>query len=215
MPTIAPTITAETAEDYSTQIDKIKSFALRIHIDFSDGQFAPRRLLSPEQAWWPAGIRADFHLMYSDPTTIINSVLDHHPDLVIVQAEGHGDFISMAQHLKQTNVKVGVALLEKTSVDQVAPALNLIDHILIFSGNLGYQGGSYANLSLLEKVSQLKKIKPELEVGWDGGINSQNVSQLVSGGVDVLNVGGFIQSAKDPGNVFHSLQRIADETGTT
>jgi pentose-5-phosphate-3-epimerase len=54
-----------------------------------------------------------------------------------------------------------------------------------------------------------------LEIGWDGGINDRNISQLVFGGVDVLNVGGYIQNANNPERAYNSLFRIADETGTT
>jgi len=33
--------------------------------------------------------------------------------------------------------------------------------------------------------------------------------------VDVLNVGGFIQNSADPEHSYDTLQRIAEETGTT
>lgn len=215
MPTIAPTITAETAEEFHHQMDKIKSFALRVHLDFSDGLFTPRKLLDPRHAWWPVGLKVDFHLMYKEPSSTIHKITAHKPNLVIVQAEADGDFMNLAKSLKQKGIKVGVALLPASSEEHIIPAINLIDHVLIFSGNLGHQGGSRANLELLEKIKELRKIKPELEIGWDGGINGQNVSQLILGGVDVLDVGGFIQSAISPAAAFHSLQRIADETGTT
>jgi pentose-5-phosphate-3-epimerase len=86
---------------------------------------------------------------------------------------------------------------------------------LIFSGNLGYQGGSVADMQLLEKVDLLKKHKPNLEIGWDGGVNDQNVAELVLADVDVLNVGGFLQTSANPVATYHALSRIADETGTT
>ena len=88
-----------------------------------------------------------------------------------------------------------------------------IDHVLIFSGNLGSYGG-HANLDLLHTVRYLKNHKPGLEIGWDGGINSQNVAQLVFGGVDVLNVGAFIQNAENPEKAYLALDRIASETGS-
>ena len=52
-------------------------------------------------------------------------------------------------------------------------------------------------------------------MGGDGGVNTQNISQLAFGGVDVFNVGSFIQQAPDAERAFRSLQRIAEETGTT
>jgi len=37
----------------------------------------------------------------------------------------------------------------------------------------------------------------------------------VFGGVDVLDVGGYIQDAADPQKAYERLARIAEETGTT
>ncbi len=51
----------------------------------------------------------------------------------------------------------------------------------------------------------LRKLKPELEIGWDGGVNDTNAAILVQSGVDVLNVGGFIQKSKDPQAAYNKL----------
>ena len=62
-------------------------------------------------------------------------------------------------------------------------------------------------MSLLDKVKLLRQLKPQLEIGWDGGINNTNARSLASGGVDVLNVGGFIQHAADPRLAYGMLAR--------
>lgn len=215
MPIIAPTITAETEESFQKQIEKVNPLAVRLHIDFSDGQFAPRKLLPPSKTWWPVGLKTDFHLMYQQPGQVFEESIRHKPHLIILHAESGGDFKAMAEAIKSHEIKVGVALLPQTQPNHIMPALELIDHVLIFSGNLGYQGGSYADPTLLNKVLVLRDKKPSLEIGWDGGINPENISELILGGVDVLNVGGYIQAAHDPAKAFKYIQRIADETGTT
>jgi ribulose-phosphate 3-epimerase len=215
MPIICPTITAYSPAEYKEQMEKVAGFAHRIQIDLTDGLFTREKTIEPEQAWWTVGTRADFHLMYRDPAAAVQKIMQHKPSLIIIHAEADGDFEDFANFCHQRGVQVGVALLQESPANTLLPALHMIDHVLIFSGNLGYQGGSQADLGLLGKVHFLKIHKPELEIGWDGGINDQNVSQLVFGGVDVLNVGGFIQSSQNPARTFESLQRIADETGTT
>jgi ribulose-phosphate 3-epimerase len=65
-------------------------------------------------------------------------------------------------------------------------------------------------LKLLNKVTELRKLKPELEIGWDGGINVDNAKQLSEGGVDVLNVGGAIQKAEDPKAAYDKLRLTAN-----
>jgi len=87
--------------------------------------------------------------------------------------------------------------------------MHSFDHVLVFSGNLGRHGGE-ADLGLLEKVRQIKAHHPEVEIGWDGGINDQNVKQLVEAGVEVLNVGGYIQKADDPEHAYATLKRVIE-----
>jgi ribulose-phosphate 3-epimerase len=60
-----------------------------------------------------------------------------------------------------------------------------------------------------EKISELLDINPNLEIGWDGGINDKNVTELIKAGVDVLNAGGFIQKSTNPANAYAILQQIA------
>lgn len=214
MPIICPSILAEDESKYRQQMEKVAHFAHRIQIDLTDSKFAKNQTVKPVDAWWPVGIKADFHLMFEDPSIAEKTILEHKPHLIIVHAEASGSFEAFASRCHGQDVKVGVALLPRTSPQTIVESLGKIDHVLIFSGNLGEYGG-HADLDLLHKAHYLKERKPQIEIGWDGGINDQNISQLVSGGVDVLAVGGFIQSSDDPQKVFHKLQRIADETGTT
>ena len=214
VPTICPSILASSEAEYKDQIEKVAGFAHRLHIDITDGKFAPTQTVPPGQAWWPAGVKADFHLMLKDPLMATKTIVKHKPHLVIIHAEAEGDFKAFADFCHDRRVKVGVALLPRTSPQAIAPALPLIDHVLIFSGDLGKFGG-HANTSLTGKIHYLKKHKADLEIGWDGGINTQNISVLASAGVDVFNVGSFIQKADNPEKAYNDLYRIADETGTT
>ncbi len=214
MPIICPAILAENDDQYKSQIHNIAKIAHRIQIDLTDGEFASPKTILPTAAWWPVGLRADFHLMYEHPVSAINEALKHKPNLIIVHAEASGNFKNVVELCHGRDVRVGVALLPATPPEAIFPAVRLIDHVLIFSGELGSYGGQ-ADTSLLSKAKILKERNAALEIGWDGGISDQNVSELVSGGVDVLNVGGFIQKSDDPEKAFTSLERIAEETGTT
>ena len=214
MPVVCPAILAADKDSYHKQIQNIAHFARRIQIDLTDGDFAPHKTISPENAWWPVGFLADFHLMYKNPLAATQKILHHKPHLIIVHAEAEGNFAQVVDLCRNHSVKLGVALLSQTPPEKVFSALDDIDHILIFSGDLGSFGGQ-ADLNHLSKVKALKQKKPELEIGWDGGITDQNVSELVFGGVDVLNVGGFIQNSNDPERAYRALERIAEETGTT
>ncbi len=207
MVSICPTVTAENAHIYRTQIERVVPFATRIHIDVSDGVLAPTKLLELDKIWWPGGVRADLHVMLQDPFAHVELYRALGPQMVIVHAEAEGDFIAFAETMHRHGIETGVALLQSTTVDTILPAIDLIDHVLIFSGKLGYFGGT-ADLGLLEKVSQLRSVKPSLEIGWDGGINDTNARALADGGVDVLNVGGYIQRAAQPELAYQKLVSV-------
>lgn len=204
--TITPTILAGTPDEYRGQMERIASFATRVHVDLADGKFAPTKTVGIDQVWWPGGVRADLHVMYQKPFEHTKLFLGLAPQMVIVHAEAEGDFVEFANTLHNHGMEVGVALKAETPVDLIRPALDFIDHILVFSGNLGHFGGS-ADTHLLTKVLHIKKLQPRIEIGWDGGINDQNARLLFAGGVDVLNVGGFIQHAADPAGAYHSLTK--------
>jgi ribulose-phosphate 3-epimerase len=215
MPIICPTVTAYSKDEYKNQMDKILHLGHRIQIDLTDGEFTKEKTVSPEDAWWPVGFLADLHLMYKNPIDAIHKILEHKPNLIIIHAEAEGSFDEVAELCGRAGVKVGAALLQDTPAETLQPVLDRLDHVLIFSGNLGYQGGSSADLGLLEKAKKLKQLKPDLEIGWDGGVSDQNVAELILGGVDVLNVGGYIQNSDNPEKAYKTLEIIADETGTT
>jgi ribulose-phosphate 3-epimerase len=207
--TICPTVTVETddLDEYRRQIENIAHFATRIHIDLMDGQFTPVKNISPDEIWWPGGVRADLHVMHKRPFDHGELFLDLMPELIIVHAEADGDFVGFADEAHRRGVEVGVALLPETSPELIRPVLDLIDHVLIFSGNLGHYGGQ-ADLRMLTKIKHIKKVAPRIELGWDGGINDQNAKALSMSGVQVLNVGGFIQKATDSREAYETLEKL-------
>ena len=208
MVTICPTITAQDNHDYRSQMDIVKPFASRIHIDLMDGQLAPTRSPELNQTWWENGMTADVHLMYKFPEQYLDTLIMLKPSLVIFHYEAQVDHLSFAGKLKHSGIRAGLALLQETSVSSVKDLLPEFDHVLIFSGNLGFQGGQ-ANMLLLDKVRQIKELRLNIEIAWDGGINEDNTPALVESGVDVLNVGSFIHSSTDPSAAYAKLEALA------
>ncbi|HMS50656.1 MAG TPA: hypothetical protein PKA02_04470 [Candidatus Saccharibacteria bacterium] len=207
MAIICPTVTATEPHQFRQQLERVASFAERIHIDLADGVFTDNKLLPLDDVWWPAGAFVDVHLMYEAVKPFLAQLVALKPHMVIIHAEAVGNYYSVAKPLKAVGIKVGVALLAHTPVTRIKQALPDIDHVLVFSGHLGYFGGK-ADLELLKKVEQLKKLHHEIEIGWDGGINEANAAILAQGGVDVLNVGGAIQRATDPKDAYGRLKAL-------
>ena len=209
-PTICPAILASDPHEFRAQMEAVSRFAVRLHIDLSDGIFAPTRTIPIDQIWWPGGVRADLHVMHRRPFDNLRAMLALRPQMIIVHAEAEGDFGAFARRAHARGVETGVALLPQTRPQVLAQAIKDVDHVLIFSGALGRYGGT-ANLGLLEKIKTLKAMKPQLEIGWDGGVDDENIKILAAAGVEVLNVGGFIQQADDPHAAYEALRRCLED----
>ncbi len=210
MSVISPTITAQDPHIYREQVERVQSFAAHLHIDLMDGKFTPNTSLELSQVWLPENIVCDIHLMYVRPEEYLEKLIALKPRMVIVQAEADCDISAFASVINAHDILCGVALLAETSVASVADILSHVQQLMIFSGNLGYQGGSTADLTLLKKVAEAKVYNQELTFGWDGGINEHNIRQLSDGGIEVLNVGGFIHGAQDPALAYaHLAQALA------
>lgn len=209
---IAPALLAENAEQYKEQVERITGFAERVHIDITDGEFAPAFTVGLNELWAPEGWTIDIHAMVNDVASIVPQMIALRPHMIIVHAEATGDVAAAMTQIQQAGIKAGLALLKPTVPRTVEPLIKQADHVLIFSGNLGHFGGS-ASMMQLEKVRLVKAINPTAEIGWDGGVTVDNAYSLVQGGVNVLNVGGAIHKAGDPQASFAKLQQEIAKTG--
>lgn len=212
MGVIVPTVLAETPEEYKAGLEKIHTFAQRVHVDLTDGLFAPTQTITANQIWWPQEWQIDVHAMVSDPTLYLEQLLPLHPHMIIFHAEVETDLLPIFQKVKAAGVKAGVSLLKQTVPSDVSEVISAADHVMIFSGDLGKYGGT-ASLMQLEKVRLVKNINAGAEIGWDGGITVENAFSLMQGGVDVFNVGGAIQKADDPEAAYAALVKEVNRQG--
>jgi len=208
MAIICPTITAEDPHSYREQVARVEPFAERIHIDLADGIFAPTKLVGIGQVYWPENIMADLHIMYQKPHEHLETAISLQPNMVVIHAEAGGDLHGMILELQSVSIKVGVALLPKSKPEDYIDLINAADHVLLFAGHLGYQGGQ-ADMDMLKKIPDVRAFNPTAELGWDGGITPENVPLLIQQGIEVLNVGGFIHHADDPAEAYQSLLKLA------
>ncbi len=201
---IAPAILAENADQYKEKIEAMQGFATRIHIDLSDGEFAPTFTITDNELWWLPEMQADIHAMVARPSEHVQALVAKKPHMIIFHAEVQEDLSQIFQYVRQAGIKAGLALQRPTVPTEIRPLIEMADHVMIFSGDLGHHGGT-ASLMQLEKVRLIKAIRPTVEIGWDGGVTLENAFSLSQGGVDVLDVGGTIAKSADPAETYAKL----------
>ena len=141
-------------------------------------------------------------------TPFLNNLEENGNEILKIKEE----FNKIFETLKNAGIKVGVALLPSTYPGNVKPYIDAADHVLIFAGQLGVQGGQ-ADLMQMEKIALVRNMKPEVEIGWDGGANINNVRALAHADLDVINVGSAISNAPNPAEAFQELVAEIDKNG--
>lgn len=210
--TIVPTVLSRDKQDYRAQLELINPITKRVQIDIADKSFTPNETIDITDAWWPKTWQTDLHLMTAKPSAMIDTVTKLGPSLCILHAEAQEDLLPVFAKLKEHNIKTGVALLPSTFPGAAKKYIDVVDHVLIFAGQLGLQG-SQADLMQMEKIQIIREMKPEAEIGWDGGANLSNVRALAHADLDVINVGSAIMKAEKPAEMFKILTAEVDKSG--
>lgn len=208
MASIAPTINATTPEDYARRINNVKGFATRLHIDVGDGVFTDVKSVGLSQVYDIDGVPFDLHLMMNHPESQLENIVSLQPQLVIVHFEAQGDRESLFRDLHSMDIRVGLAINTETTIEQVRDILPTIDHLLVFTGKLGHNGGEF-RADCLEKIAEARAINPELEIAVDGGLNQETSRLAVEAGANLLDVGSFIHDAPDPEIAYIAIEAIA------
>lgn len=173
------------------------------HIDVMDGHFVPNISFGATVMKSLLGnveIPFDVHLMIEDADRYIESFVTENTEYITVHREACTHLDRSLQLIKSCGVKSGVAINPATPIWTLDCVLDKVDLILVMSVNPGF-GGQKMIYSTLEKVRQLKKIKEEkgynFKIELDGGVNTENVKEVVDAGVEIVVAGSAVFGADD------------------
>lgn len=210
---VVPTVLASTPEQYGQMLERARGLTDRVHIDICDGQFADSQTITLGQVQPADDYKLDLHLMVKQPLEYIDTAISLKPNLIIIHAEAAADdgVEATLTHCRTLGIRAGVALLPATLPETAAGLIRLADHVLIFTGLLGHNGGQF-DPEQLAKVEDVRRLNPTSEISVDGGVGVENASLIQLQGVNVLYVGGAIQDAEDPQKAFDSITYQASGT---
>ena len=169
-----------------------------IHIDVMDGSFVPNITIGPSII---SKIRPysnkpfDVHLMINEPIKHIDEFIAAGADFLTIHYEVDNHPIRTLQYIKSKGINAGIAINPATPENALEYLLDYCDLILVMLVNPGF-GGQKTIHSQIEKVKNINKMlisknkKIFLEV--DGGVNSQNISDLTNAGANLIVAGNSI-----------------------
>jgi len=201
---IAPSILSSDFSKLGEVLESLnQSGADLVHVDVMDGHFVPNITFGPpviKKIRHYSKLPFDVHLMIAPVERYIKDFSDAGADIITIHPEATDNLVQSVQLIKSLGKKAGVSLNPKTDIDQLMPAIHLIDLILIMSVNPGF-GGQKFMPEVLNKVKVLrKKIDEEklpIEIEIDGGIDFETAKLAVDAGVDILVSGTTLFNNKE------------------
>lgn len=121
-------------------------------------------------------------------------------------AEADDNIEEVIQAVKLENMKVGIALKPKTSLQSVLPFIKDVDMVLVMTVEPGFGGQSFMP-EMMEKVRVLRKLYPHLDIEVDGGISRDTIDVAAQAGANVIVAGTSIFKAPVPAEMISYLRQ--------
>ncbi len=185
-----------------------------LHFDVMDGMFVPSLsfgLPVLSSIAKETDLFLDVHLMIEEPIRYLNAFADAGADGITVHVEACQDMPQTLEKIRALGKKVGITLNPDTPISAVEPYLEMVDMILVMSVNPGF-GGQKLIPSCLDKIRELKGILDsrglQKDIEIDGGINRDNIYEVLDAGANVIVAGSAVVGAQIEDNMRYFLNAI-------
>ena len=199
---IVPAILSADPKTLNDDLKEIEPYSDLLQVDVMDNVFVPNITPQAEQLKiLDTNIPLDIHLMVKEPSEeYLMSFIDANPKLKInnitVHYEACENIKKTINFIKSQDIKVGVAINPKTSLDTIKDILDDVDMVLVMTVEPGFSGQGFIE-DALTKVTELRKLKPELDIEVDGGINDKTAALAAKAGANLFVANSFIFKAED------------------
>ena len=205
---IIPAIIAKNQEELEERIKKVADFVDVIQLDFMDGKFVPNNSIDFDFKLPATNCKFESHLMIKNPEKWI----DTHAikvDTILIHYESINDPMTIINQIKDKNKKVGFVLNPETPISKIEEYLNHLDQVLIMTVNPGFYGSPFLP-EMIDKISDLRKIKPDLNIEVDGGVVPDTIGLVDRAGANMFVSGSYIVKSNNVRESISNLKIIVE-----
>ncbi len=203
---IIPAIIARTQKELDEHLRNVKGYSELVQLDIMDGTFVSNNSLYFDFDVSGRNISFEAHLMITDPMGWIEKNW-WKVDTIIVHFESCKNPGDIIKFVKNKGKKIGFAIIPETAVHKVRPYLDDIDQLLIMTVNPGFYGGKFLHETLC-KISEARKIKPDLDIEVDGGVAPDTITYINDSGANMFVSGSYILKSDDVKEAIDSLIKL-------
>jgi ribulose-phosphate 3-epimerase len=213
---IVPSILSADFARLAEEIARVeRGGATMLHLDVMDGHFVPNLTIGPpvvKSIRKATRQRLDVHLMIEDPERYVTAFAEAGANSVSVHYEACRHLDGVLELIRNAGAIAGVVLNPATPVAVLEDVLEVADYVLLMSVNPGF-GGQKLIPYVLEKARKLDRMRREkrlaLPIEIDGGVDRNNLAEVVRAGCDWIVTGSAIFHSPDPEAAVREMREIA------
>lgn len=215
MSVIIPAIIPQTFEHLSETLQKVMPFTREVQIDIVDGVFVPFTS-------WPytghatpsllASLTKDFNieidLMVDAPERVVEEYLAVGITRIVIHLESTQNLEAIIALKEKYEFKLGLSILNDTEIDVLISVIAHADYVQLMGiSKIGSQAQSF-DARVLERVTLLKGMYPNFQIGVDGSVNIETLPLLKEVGATRFVVGSAILGAENAHDAYQSLNAL-------
>ncbi|KAL9230633.1 hypothetical protein vseg_005960 [Gypsophila vaccaria] len=156
----------------------------------------------------------DCHLMVTDPLVYVEPFGKAGASGFTFHVEVSKDnWEEIVKKIKFHGMRPGVALKPGTPIEEVYPLLegrNPVEMVLVMTVEPGF-GGQKFMPETMDKVRDLRKKYPSLDIEVDGGLGLSTIDAAASAGANCIVAGSSVFGAPDPAQVIKVLRQSVEK----
>ncbi|AEV29237.1 Pentose-5-phosphate-3-epimerase [Sphaerochaeta pleomorpha str. Grapes] len=185
--------------EFGRQVNElVEGGASWFHIDIMDGHYVPNlcfpvKLVGELKENYPE-IKADVHLMVTDPIAYIPQLKENRADYISFHLDSTPFSRRVLDLIHQNGMKGGVVINPSQSISSVIPVLDYVDYVVVMTVEPGYAGQRFMSGSMqrIEELVLLREARGlDFLISVDGGIDYSHARECARLGVEVYVTGNF------------------------